>query len=367
MSDRNQISGEVKELLLVNLLESSKKHRIKSIAERYGIKLSEKNTKQQMIDAALPAIDVQFRVKLKHYSPEDLALAMKCFTEEEISDQFADEITHSTPFADGAIYIIGKKDRLFAAIPHELAGKLMMQCVTQCFDSSMDGLTRCAAACAALYGRFTPERLADVAQRGYSLDVTESQAEQYLVSADSDTFRFSDGLAVNSRMNSFEVQSEAQGLKYYLPTRAEIDSYSVYGADANDYYYRQTVNFIYNNVDLSYDKAHTLMRDIADWCRSYGSFPILLRQLEESGMKLSADKLNYLLGMISELSNRTRKPSLLGHKPEEVDGVKPTVFPGLRAETVKQQPVRAEQKVGRNDPCPCGSGKKYKKCCGRNK
>jgi preprotein translocase subunit SecA len=23
-----------------------------------------------------------------------------------------------------------------------------------------------------------------------------------------------------------------------------------------------------------------------------------------------------------------------------------------------------EQKVGRNDPCPCGSGKKYKKCCG---
>ncbi|MCK9996504.1 MAG: SEC-C domain-containing protein [Candidatus Krumholzibacteria bacterium] len=25
---------------------------------------------------------------------------------------------------------------------------------------------------------------------------------------------------------------------------------------------------------------------------------------------------------------------------------------------------REEPKVGRNDPCPCGSGKKYKKCCG---
>ena len=24
------------------------------------------------------------------------------------------------------------------------------------------------------------------------------------------------------------------------------------------------------------------------------------------------------------------------------------------------------KKIGRNDPCPCGSGKKYKKCCGRN-
>jgi preprotein translocase subunit SecA len=30
---------------------------------------------------------------------------------------------------------------------------------------------------------------------------------------------------------------------------------------------------------------------------------------------------------------------------------------------VKKQPVRKEKKAGPNDPCPCGSGKKYKKCC----
>jgi preprotein translocase subunit SecA len=30
----------------------------------------------------------------------------------------------------------------------------------------------------------------------------------------------------------------------------------------------------------------------------------------------------------------------------------------------KRQPVRVGKKIGRNDPCPCGSGKKYKKCCG---
>lgn len=33
-------------------------------------------------------------------------------------------------------------------------------------------------------------------------------------------------------------------------------------------------------------------------------------------------------------------------------------------EMVKPKPIRREEpKVGRNDPCPCGSGKKYKKCC----
>jgi preprotein translocase subunit SecA len=35
-------------------------------------------------------------------------------------------------------------------------------------------------------------------------------------------------------------------------------------------------------------------------------------------------------------------------------------------EPQKQQPVHAEKTVGRNDPCPCGSGKKYKQCCGKN-
>lgn len=29
-----------------------------------------------------------------------------------------------------------------------------------------------------------------------------------------------------------------------------------------------------------------------------------------------------------------------------------------------QEPVHSEEKPGRNDPCPCGSGQKYKKCCG---
>jgi preprotein translocase subunit SecA len=33
---------------------------------------------------------------------------------------------------------------------------------------------------------------------------------------------------------------------------------------------------------------------------------------------------------------------------------------------VKKAPVRKEKKAGPNDPCPCGSGKKYKKCCGAN-
>jgi preprotein translocase subunit SecA len=45
----------------------------------------------------------------------------------------------------------------------------------------------------------------------------------------------------------------------------------------------------------------------------------------------------------------------------ESNGVPMDDFP---QEIQKATPVRVEQKIGRNDPCPCGSGKKYKNCHG---
>lgn len=41
--------------------------------------------------------------------------------------------------------------------------------------------------------------------------------------------------------------------------------------------------------------------------------------------------------------------------------------PGAIATARKTQPIVNAAKIGRNDPCPCGSGKKYKQCCGRDK
>lgn len=51
--------------------------------------------------------------------------------------------------------------------------------------------------------------------------------------------------------------------------------------------------------------------------------------------------------------NVERKQTLQGHAN---DG----------KEKLKAQPKRVSVKIGRNDPCPCGSGKKYKNCCGKN-
>jgi preprotein translocase subunit SecA len=47
---------------------------------------------------------------------------------------------------------------------------------------------------------------------------------------------------------------------------------------------------------------------------------------------------------------------------ERVAVAKPTAA-GFADGTVKKKPTVKKQKIGRNDPCPCGSGKKYKQCC----
>lgn len=53
-------------------------------------------------------------------------------------------------------------------------------------------------------------------------------------------------------------------------------------------------------------------------------------------------------------------------KPERERVIKETgASHGEQPEDLKQEPIKKDKKVGRNDPCPCGSGKKYKNCHGR--
>ncbi len=74
--------------------------------------------------------------------------------------------------------------------------------------------------------------------------------------------------------------------------------------------------------------------------------------------------------MINEIRSDTARMILTvrlrrdGDEPKREQVAKPT--PTAGDGTDSKQPVRKNKKVGRNDPCPCGSGLKYKKCCGRN-
>ena len=82
-----------------------------------------------------------------------------------------------------------------------------------------------------------------------------------------------------------------------------------------------------------------------------------------------AESLHMFEEMIAAIQEETvrRLYSVRLRKNEEIKRkqVADRITEGRGDGTVKKQPRRV-QKVGRNDPCPCGSGKKYKKCCGRD-
>ncbi len=86
------------------------------------------------------------------------------------------------------------------------------------------------------------------------------------------------------------------------------------------------------------------------------------RRLQEQQAKIAEQTKN----AAAQQQAQPQKPQQLNvlFKREQV--AKPSATSGDGTDT--NRPVRktAKEKVGRNDPCPCGSGKKYKKCCGRD-
>ena len=97
--------------------------------------------------------------------------------------------------------------------------------------------------------------------------------------------------------------------------------------------------------------------------RAYGQHdPVVMYRLE------GFDMFDQMVDAIREDTARM----MLTIRPREQEPRRTAVMQATAAavggdDSVKKQPVRktAADKVGRNDPCPCGSGLKYKKCCGR--
>lgn len=120
-----------------------------------------------------------------------------------------------------------------------------------------------------------------------------------------------------------------------------------------------------HNVDMRWmdhlDAMEELKRGI--YLRSYGQQdPVVAFKMESYDM---FEEMNALIreGTVTTLL-LFRLKSEEDVKREQT--VKITATSGADDGSDKKQPVKKGKKVGRNDPCPCGSGKKYKKCCGIN-
>ncbi|MEH7075841.1 SEC-C metal-binding domain-containing protein [Neobacillus drentensis] len=101
----------------------------------------------------------------------------------------------------------------------------------------------------------------------------------------------------------------------------------------------------------------------------------LCHQFSEKGLPVVSDhmKKDYTSGLVDiELAAYSyysilgeSHPELMDWKLAALENVLDVKHPSKQDASLQSGTILKEPKVGRNDPCPCGSGKKYKKCCGK--
>ncbi len=120
------------------------------------------------------------------------------------------------------------------------------------------------------------------------------------------------------------------------------------------------------------DNMEELRRGIG--LRAYGQHnPVVEYQREGSEMfdemiySIKEDTVRTLYTARVRMPEQVQRKQVVGKNAAELREMKTTASRqgGEKTPTEKPQPRHVGKKVGRNDPCPCGSGKKYKKCCGR--
>ena len=204
----------------------------------------------------------------------------------------------------------------------------------------------------------------------------------------------------------YDLRVRQQGKDYYIPTAAEVEELFDTCALLSTPSYQKMKGYMTKNLHLTETEAEDILLDLWDMISSeddfHESMQWFMDQFEFKNKKQAGD----LMNLFMPLSNNTRMMANKGHTPTELSGrIKfgpgnmPVITAGssLAAEMLAKAapeirkmgfgldlesnatniPVMdlpngldgpakmSQKKVYPNDPCPCGSGKKFKKCCGK--
>jgi hypothetical protein len=129
--------------------------------------------------------------------------------------------------------------------------------------------------------------------------------------------------------------------------------------------YVQLVDYITKNYKINRVEADSIVEECVYATRIVESPNPIMQYLAERFEFESLEEVKALMDKLVYLMNNTRKWSLKGHTSTELGNQKRKSLLPLPQTMSNQSHNKSDEKIGRNEPCPCGSNKKYKKCCGR--
>lgn len=138
----------------------------------------------------------------------------------------------------------------------------------------------------------------------------------------------------------------------YIPDKGEFLRYAEWNYYENTKQLIDLSKFLIYKCGVSDDIINELMYDLHwEFAEEY-SVQNYFDVLERYDVIVEEKHLDELVRLMMDCCNNTRIWANKGYTPNELA-------------KLYRKPQAKSKKIGRNEPCPCGSGKKYKKCCGR--
>lgn len=164
------------------------------------------------------------------------------------------------------------------------------------------------------------------------------------------------------KTGSFKSLESTRRGDFYIPVKKEIDIIARDTYPSYEPAYQALYSFFRKTLGHEDDFSVYLCQLAFQIFSGGGLLSDYMDMLHQMEFEFQSEKnVNDFAAILMNVNNETRMAELCGHKPNEMAK--------LRTNTAKAMKPAGGQKAAKriypNEPCPCGSGKKYKKCCGR--
>jgi hypothetical protein len=137
-------------------------------------------------------------------------------------------------------------------------------------------------------------------------------------------------------------------------------------------HYMNLVRYVLERYEIDREEADLMAEECTDAARNGDSLASVI-ELTQNFIEIpNLETVRNITDLLVPLMNSTKQWAIKGYSPEELSAKRAKVsmvlnnVPNQAAQTSQAEVIdmQSRKKIGRNDPCSCGSGKKFKKCCG---
>ena len=211
-----------------------------------------------------------------------------------------------------------------------------------------------------LYGIVTPEKLTEIYNRHHQTPIEATYWKRY-EKRTHEVFLWHEAHYVmidvlHEDLYHF-LMDEQQGKAHYMPDKKEFLKYAEDGYSAQNKPYHQLKRFLNERFIIPKQNLTDLCDEMLLAARHVHTLQELMEELHSLGILFKEqEELHEVTKIMIAMMNHSRRWENCGHTPDEV-------FRKHQPATENVLKAEKKTKVGRNEPCPCGSGKKYKHCC----